>query len=96
MPKTQDDLRFIKSQFPNSLIWLGASDQEQEGDWKWVDGTEMDRQLFSGGQPSGGLTKNCLGMSTKGSKMFLTDVKCSKPAHILCEYPAKKQCVIKN
>jgi hypothetical protein len=32
-------------------IWLGASDEEKEGEWVWVDGTPVDPKGWANGQP---------------------------------------------
>ena len=32
-------------------IWLGAADLEEEGDWKWIDGSRMVFERWAGGQP---------------------------------------------
>ena len=64
MPKTAEDINFIRGTYSSNpkirAIWLGARYQDQEDVWMWVDGKEMDRQMFEYGEPSGNNIKNCL------------------------------------
>ena len=32
-------------------LWLGATDEHEEGDWRWVDGTQVDIDAWSENQP---------------------------------------------
>ena len=96
MPQTAEDISFIRGIYSNdkriNALWLGA--RYQEDVWMWVDGKEMDRQMFEYGEPSGTNIKNCLAMSVK--EKGAAGYKCASKKRFLCEYRAKKQCVIKN
>ena len=41
-------------------LWLGATDNGNEGNWIWIDGNEMTESNWFGGEPNGGLTVNYL------------------------------------
>lgn len=38
----------------NDYFWLGGSDVEQEGVWRWIDGTPITYGRWQAGEPSGG------------------------------------------
>jgi putative heme-binding domain-containing protein len=40
------------SQVANEGLWLGATDEQKEGDWRWIDGTVMDFNVWGPGQPN--------------------------------------------
>lgn len=36
-------------------VWVGATDDHKENDWRWLDGTPVDRSLWAGGEPNNGM-----------------------------------------
>ena len=46
-------------------VWFGASDQEKEGAWKWMDGQDMKYTAFHWGQPD-----NCCGGQNCGQFLY--------------------------
>jgi hypothetical protein len=36
-------------------VWVGATDEHKEGDWRWIDGTPVDKSLWAGGEPNNGM-----------------------------------------
>jgi hypothetical protein len=36
-------------------VWVGASDDAKEGEWKWVDGTPVNKNFWAGGEPNNGM-----------------------------------------
>lgn len=42
---------FIKQMVGGAAIWIGASDEANEGQWKWVDGTPVTFSAWGSGQP---------------------------------------------
>lgn len=75
-------LATITSSLENSIVqkiipvgwgqfYLGATDQNQEGTWKWVSGPETGEALnfsnWDSGEPNGGMRENALAINTKGA-----------------------------
>lgn len=51
---------FIKELKPDVGLWLGATDEKLEGEWMWVDGTEMKFKAWAPGEPGGRRAENYL------------------------------------
>ena len=54
--------RFLVTRFTNRTFWVGASDLESEGTFRWFyDGEELTRDLWSPGEPGRSDTEeNCV------------------------------------
>ncbi|GFR85893.1 succinyl-CoA ligase [ADP/GDP-forming] subunit alpha, mitochondrial [Elysia marginata] len=79
-----------------SPVWLGATDQDQEGDWRWHSNNEpvkMPSGWWHDNQPDNGYgtflrrEQNCLAMSSNPlvSKIALDDEKCTKIFPSVCQ-----------
>ena len=51
MIKDSETHEFIKARKRMKRLWLGATDEHLEGDWRWIDGTPMDFDGWAGNQP---------------------------------------------
>ena len=47
-----DTWKFIKDRLGIDDYWLGATDVEKEGEWKWINGTSLDFGAWKGGEPN--------------------------------------------
>jgi len=110
MPKSQKENNFLKKL--NNLtegsavhpdLWLGGSDLEAEGVWKWVDGTEIPMSLqdanWAVGEPNNayGGTQHCLAKYFRGSRNFIMqrfwdDAVCTAKKQFICTFDPQFDC----
>jgi uncharacterized repeat protein (TIGR02543 family) len=59
-PQASDYLRFANRARArtDAALWLGLSDQAEEGVWQWDDGSPLTYQRWQPGQPDGGVAEN--------------------------------------
>ena len=63
-------------------MYVGCSDIDVEGDWRWLDGTPGDSDwLWAPSEPAGGGSQNCGVLYPDG----LHDVGCPILYHFICE-----------
>jgi len=78
-------------------VWIGATDQGHEGDWKWVDGSSVDKtkksKHWGAGEPDSGLglvEEDCL--ATGFELLWIhhgqwADEVCNSKFTFVCEFP---------
>ncbi|ROT77611.1 lectin [Penaeus vannamei] len=78
--------------YNEEFYWLGGTDEEKEGHWKWVDGTDI-RMGFplwfhceNVVEPNSGDHADCL-VSAKNAYFYLRDQNCINYYHPICEFP---------
>ena len=74
---------------PSNDIWLGGSDAEQEGVWKWVTGEAFGYTAWHSGEPNGGSSVNYLQLYNKFAGDTLTswaDESGSRTCYFVCEW----------
>ena len=70
-------------------IWIGLSDEETEGTWRWLNGnlTSVDNAtLWIPGQPDGTTGQNCAVLDSVNDGAYLVrDLECPNRYPALCE-----------
>ena len=84
--KDYPEKAFVKKSFPGETFWLGGSDIANENDWKWVDGTQVDRHIFDGHEPNNVGGEDCMAAYRH---VGVADHACSSPFNFLCEFGPK-------
>ncbi|XP_052423969.1 C-type lectin domain family 4 member M-like isoform X9 [Carassius gibelio] len=74
--KTVDKMQDGKTGF-----WIGLTDSEEEGNWKWVDGSALNSGLWGSGQPNGRTSENCAVSYSSG----FHDYPCNTNFKWICE-----------
>lgn len=77
--------RVFVAQLANGEIWLGASDLQTEGVFKWTSGAPFSFSLFAGGEPNNlGGSENCL-QTYIGNEW--NDTNCEEQFRFICKGP---------
>ncbi len=63
--------------------WLGASDAEDEGRWRWWDGTPLEFTRWDEGEPNNAGEQDCLHIRANGGRW--NDRNCEARQGVLCE-----------
>ncbi|XP_073714669.1 C-type lectin domain family 4 member E-like [Misgurnus anguillicaudatus] len=59
---TADEQTFIWNLLPRghwNAFWFGITDEETEGDWRWVDGTKLVGGFWEDGEPNNHINEDC-------------------------------------
>ncbi|XP_040002798.1 C-type lectin domain family 4 member M-like isoform X2 [Xiphias gladius] len=66
-------------------MWIGLTDSEREGTWKWVDGTPLTTSFWGSGEPNGNTGENCGETKYPDMKNNWNDEGCSSTHYWICE-----------
>ncbi|XP_078392786.1 C-type lectin domain family 17, member A-like [Cetorhinus maximus] len=81
---TEQEQNFIEKSIENNPrdYWIGLTDRESEGNWKWVDGTPVSFTRWEQGEPNNGSgNENCAIIRING----WNDVSCTDRLSFICE-----------
>ncbi|XP_039608766.1 hepatic lectin-like [Polypterus senegalus] len=77
----------------SELYWIGLTDEEKEGDFRWVDNSLLDNKtrLWASGQPNSGDSEDCVKIQVSTScseKANWHDYNCGGLSKYICERAA--------
>ena len=79
---TCDDLYLAAHPDFNDTIFLGGTDQDLEGSWRWLNNKAWSFTNFPEGEPNGGTEENCLEMVSydedERKAGWWNDIHCTK------------------
>ncbi|KAK0150630.1 C-type lectin domain family 4 member M [Merluccius polli] len=79
---SREEQEFVSSLAGNQWFWIGLSDGDTEGTWKWVDGTIMTSSFWRSGQPDDYGGEDCVATSLGDD---WNDVSCAAQYRWICE-----------
>ncbi|XP_036158664.1 C-type lectin domain family 17, member A isoform X2 [Myotis myotis] len=80
---SMDEQNFVvKAHGSPRVHWLGLSDREQEGDWKWLDGSPVTLSFWEPEEPNNLNDEDCVSMTKQGT---WNDLSCNKATYWICE-----------
>ncbi|XP_077081892.1 C-type lectin domain family 4 member M-like [Siphateles boraxobius] len=79
--REEQDFAFWKISAGVGQVWIGLTDSELEGRWKWVDGSTLTSGFWAGAEPGGKTSENCA--LTHGSGW--DDYPCNDIFKCICE-----------
>ncbi|XP_026232143.1 C-type lectin domain family 4 member M-like [Anabas testudineus] len=84
--------RALLSTFTHLKTWIGLNDRDEEGTWKWVDGTPLTVTYWGSNEPNNENRyfgdEDCVEISTGWSSEW-NDVSCEASRPWICEKPAQ-------
>ncbi|XP_049328020.1 CD209 antigen-like protein D [Astyanax mexicanus] len=83
---SREEQVFINTLRKGQLVWIGLSDGETEGVWKWVDGSELITGFWYPGQPDNYGEEDCVfyGFGSDPVKNW-ADYPCNRDLIWICE-----------
>uniref|UniRef100_A0A3B4CXD5 C-type lectin domain-containing protein n=1 Tax=Pygocentrus nattereri TaxID=42514 RepID=A0A3B4CXD5_PYGNA len=87
---SREEQEFITKTFGSYQAWIGLTDTEKEGDWKWVDNSRLTTEFWWTGEPNDYEGKeNCavtdLWFVSNKNVQTWADYPCNHPAVGICE-----------
>jgi hypothetical protein len=74
--------------FLEGPFYIGISDREEEGVWRWIDGSLLAYEPWAGGEPNNaGGGEDCVHSNWSGTDGAWNDLRCGAGQPYLCEFP---------
>ncbi|XP_065146235.1 uncharacterized protein [Paramisgurnus dabryanus] len=77
----REEQGFINKISVEDKHWIGLSDIDEEGRWKWVDGSTLSYRFWRSREPNGGTKENCALIRSTG----WADFPCNDAYNYICE-----------
>ncbi|XP_060744781.1 CD209 antigen-like protein C [Tachysurus vachellii] len=81
----KEEQEFIKTYLGNRHAWIGLSDTDAEGRWKWVDTTRLTTAYWQSGEPNNLGDEDCVEIFGNQLKKGWNDRQCSVKMLWICE-----------
>ncbi|RXN06846.1 CD209 antigen-like protein [Labeo rohita] len=89
----REEQEFVKKQAgDNNRVWIGLTDIDVEGTWKWVDGSPPTSGFWMSAEPNGKRTENCA-LTVVGE---WADYPCTEKFNWMCEKSKINFCQMKE
>ncbi|XP_053335442.1 C-type lectin domain family 4 member K-like [Clarias gariepinus] len=83
---SREEQEFIKKQLSSRKAWIGLSDRDREGEWKWVDDTTLSTKFWISGEPNGARNENCVVTGHQTNPVWnWADYPCNDKFMWICE-----------
>jgi len=66
-------------------IWIGLSDQESEGEWKWESGKPLEKDFWHPGEPNNVDGEDCAKANAWSETQNWNDQSCESSNYYACE-----------
>ena len=80
-----DENNFVMASFNGPRIWIGMSDMQKEGQWKWVNGQDVEFTNWANGQPDNYLYNEDCGTIDRNMGNKWNDMPCTETMVFVCE-----------
>ncbi|XP_067289226.1 CD209 antigen-like [Pseudorasbora parva] len=85
----KEEQDFVKNISDVTSVWIGLTDSDVDGRWKWVDGSSLNSSFWWSGEPNGGSSENCV-LTVVHDQRWPTilgwlDDPCDKASQWICE-----------
>uniref|UniRef100_A0A8C1GW17 C-type lectin domain-containing protein n=1 Tax=Cyprinus carpio TaxID=7962 RepID=A0A8C1GW17_CYPCA len=77
----EKQVSFAKRFSNGNEFWIGLTDSDKEGNWKWVDGSTLTSGFWRSGEPNGKSGENCVVSFSSGWR----DHPCNNAFRWICE-----------
>ncbi|XP_044201800.1 C-type lectin domain family 4 member M-like isoform X2 [Thunnus albacares] len=80
---SRDEQEFINRY--QKMMWIGLTDSEREGTWKWVDGTPLTTSFWDSGEPNNNNNEDCVETRFYPEETGWNDIICGERRLWICE-----------